>query len=442
MTLQGANPTILIVSVNPLSRTSNNGKTIASMFRGYPKDSVAQLYFHREVPTSDVCDNYFSITDEDLLRAVRRAKAPTGRRVLATSVPERVMPEAATSLLKRSKAVRLLRSVLWTLVSLEKPPLKEWLDDVNPDVVFFCGGDSNHLYKKVLRLARRYDAKIVYYITDDYVLPARTLNPFAALNRAWTRRVFKSMCHASALILTIGDEMSSVYGERFGFESQSVMNMVAVPDAAPPTSAPTDRVMVFSYVGGLHSNRGRVLARIAASLERLAIGGLRGELRVYSADQPERSVASLLENPPFSSYRGKLDADGVAQVLRDSDVLVHVESDDSKSKTVTRLSVSTKIPEYMAAGKPILAAGPSDVASIRYLLETRSAFVAPSLAPDAIDATVSRVISDPALREAYARNAWTVARSNHDESVVRTRLQAQIVALAGASERPAPGELA
>ena len=63
-------PRILIVSVNPLSDTSNNGKTYASFFRGYPSDRIAQLYFHREMPDSPVCSQYFRISDDDIAAAL------------------------------------------------------------------------------------------------------------------------------------------------------------------------------------------------------------------------------------------------------------------------------------------------------------------------------------------------------------------------------------
>ena len=50
-----------------------------------------------------------------------------------------------------------------------------------------------------------------------------------------------------------------------------------------------------------------------------------------------------------------------------ADSLLHVEAFDEKSKKSTRLSVSTKIFEYLYAGKIILGYGPSDVASMEYL---------------------------------------------------------------------------
>ena len=48
-------------------------------------------------------------------------------------------------------------------------------------------------------------------------------------------------------------------------------------------------------------------------------------------------------------------------------MLVHVESFDNKSRQLTKLSISTKIPEYLATGKPIIAIGPREVASLEYL---------------------------------------------------------------------------
>lgn len=440
MTSQDTYPAVLIVAVNPLSRTSNNGKTIASFFKGYPKRSLAQLYFHREVPTSDVCDNYYRISDEDLIRAMARGKLPAGRPMAAArtrdvDAVDRVIPESVANRLRDSWAARLLRSCLWRLVDLEHPAVLAWLDEVRPDVIFFCGGDANYLYKSVRGLARRYDAKIVYYITDDYVLPVRTLNVFQAINRAWTRRAFKAMCRDSSLILTIGDKMSRTYQARFGIQSQSVMNLVDMPDSEPVATAPAHDVLSFTYVGGLHSNRWRVLSELANSLARISRNGVQAQLRVYSGQRPDSAVLEALDRPPYSAYCGSLDREGVEVVLRESDVLVHVESGDRRSKRVTRLSISTKISEYMASGRPILAIGPHDVASIEYLSETDSAFVVTSLSPEVLDAQLQEIVRDGGRRDELARRAWAIARRSHDAAVVRPRLQARIIELVDTRRR-------
>jgi glycosyltransferase involved in cell wall biosynthesis len=325
------------------------------------------------------------------------------------------------------------------VVTFDHPKVQAWLDEFAPEVIFFCGGNANYLYSKVHRLADRHGAKVVYYITDDYVLPVKTLNPVRVIDRAWTRRCFRAMCERSALVLTIGEKMSRTYEERFGVTSQTIMNLTDVASDLPASLPPSAGPVTFSYVGSLHSNRWRVLVRLAAGIERLRDRGLDAELRIYSAEQPSPKVLALLEAASSTRHCGSLDPDGVRRVIQESDVLVHVEADDAKSKTVTRLSVSTKIPEYMAAGRPIFAVGPSDVASIEYLKETASAFVVDTASSSDLDDQLAQAIQDTAQRTARAEQAWLVARENHDRATLAPALQDAIAALVRTGQRQSGG---
>ena len=59
------NPRILVISHNVFSKSTAMGKTMSSMLSCVPPENLAQLYFHSEVPTTDVCKNYFRITDQN-----------------------------------------------------------------------------------------------------------------------------------------------------------------------------------------------------------------------------------------------------------------------------------------------------------------------------------------------------------------------------------------
>lgn len=46
---------ILIISANPITDSSNNGKTMKAMFSNFKRENLAQLYFSQgEVPNYDV----------------------------------------------------------------------------------------------------------------------------------------------------------------------------------------------------------------------------------------------------------------------------------------------------------------------------------------------------------------------------------------------------
>ena len=59
----------------------------------------------------------------------------------------------------------------------------------------------------------------------------------------------------------------------------------------------------------------------------------------------------------------------------EADILLHVESFNEKMKKYTRLSISTKIPEYLASKRLIIAIGPVDIASIEYLKDNKAALI-------------------------------------------------------------------
>ena len=52
-------PRVLVISNNSFSNTSNNGKTLASFFKDFSSENIAQLYFNKEVPDVEKFDNYF-----------------------------------------------------------------------------------------------------------------------------------------------------------------------------------------------------------------------------------------------------------------------------------------------------------------------------------------------------------------------------------------------
>ena len=53
--------------------------------------------------------------------------------------------------------------------------------------------------------------------------------------------------------------------------------------------------------------------------------------------------------------------------LARADILLHVESFEEKEKNYFRLSMSTKIPEYLSVGRPVLVVGPDDIGSVEYI---------------------------------------------------------------------------
>jgi hypothetical protein len=106
------------------------------------------------------------------------------------------------------------------------------------------------------------------------------------------------------------------------------------------------------------------------------------------------------------------------------DLLLVASSFEPSQGHMSRSSIQTKVTDYMAAGRPILACGPSDAASNRFLREHECALFAEDAAPGAIDAALRAAMSARADGPLLARRAWGVVRREHELVAVTDRLYA------------------
>ena len=106
-----------------------------------------------------------------------------------------------------------------------------------------------------------------------------------------------------------------------------------------------------------------------------------------------------------------------------SDILLHIESDNKYMRRLTSLSVSTKIPEYLVSGRPILGFGPAEVASMKLLTDNNVGFFISSEDSDSkITEKLSRLIRDFELRKKLGTNGYEYATLNFDNEKVVERL--------------------
>ena len=72
-------PRVLIISNNSFSSVYNNGKTLEALFSSFPKDNLAQLYFHEgSVPDFSFCERYWKISEIDLIKSITRGRQSIG----------------------------------------------------------------------------------------------------------------------------------------------------------------------------------------------------------------------------------------------------------------------------------------------------------------------------------------------------------------------------
>ena len=109
-----------------------------------------------------------------------------------------------------------------------------------------------------------------------------------------------------------------------------------------------------------------------------------------------------------------------------SNVLVHVEAFDKDSARSTRLSLSTKIPEYMMSNRCILAIGPATIASMQYLQKNEVALCINTI--ENLDLKIIKQrLFDNRFREGMAESARELAIKKHSISDIQQELYSDIM---------------
>jgi glycosyltransferase involved in cell wall biosynthesis len=410
---------ILVISNNVFSETNNNGKTISSFFKNFPSHNIAQLYFSEEVPVGMCFANFFRITDRDMLNSFTKKKFCPGEKVIASynNSDKKVNKafETLTEISKKTNTARIFREIVWKMGRWESRSLKKWLDQISPDLVFFCAGDSGFAFDITTYTVNRFNSKLAIYITDDYILKRKTINFMWWIRRVYILRKLKKILSYSDYFFTISNKMKIRYKEIFGKDSIVLMNLID-PMRDQFTVSLANPTLTFLYAGGFHHNRFKTLFLLSKAIKKYnANFGIKKKayLKIYSNQKPNSSILSDIVIPGSSEFGGSLKNRELKKVLNSCDIPVHVESFDKSSIEATRLSISTKIPEYLSLGKPVLAIGPKELASMEYL--ENAAFCITN--PNFLYTDLLRLISNQKIRTDLSNRSLNIFEKNHKNNI-------------------------
>ena len=431
---------VLIVSNNAFSSVYNNGKTYEALFSGFPKKTIAQLFFnHNEDPDFEFCNNYFKITDTDVLKNIFSLHRNHGGQLqsdktnsLLTYFDTKKPPivghgNTRLFLLLKSMAqpIAIFRDFLWKLNTWKTRKLFKWIEDFAPTSIFLIVGSSGYPQEVVRYLCKKYTLPLIIFFTDDYIINPIPVNLLDRIQRWRMQSVYWNTIKMATLCFGIGEKMCNEYSTYFKKNFYPIMNTIQLIPYS--SSQKRNSAIKISFFGGLQLNRWKMISDLGGMLREVyAKFNVKTELYVYSVSElsPE-IVASFNENDVI--YKGCAYGDELSKALSDADILLHVESDDTYYRRLTRLSVSTKIPEYLITGKLVLAYGPPEVASISLLFENKIGVVISS--DESRDITINKlkeILTSDAARIHIGKQGYDYAKEKFNREKVQKMFMEKI----------------
>lgn len=410
---------VLVISHNAFGKNNNMARTLETLFCGWPSDKIAQLYFSDEIPDSEVCTSFFRISDSEVVKSIWSRK-PAGTTVtMKDRRHEGGRSRVAglkTTLIKiaryRTPTIYCMRNFIWNAGKWKSSELDAWLESFQPEVVYYASGDYAFSYKIAYHIAVSRRIPLIMGCYDDFYLNVkRTVNPFYWLNRwilmNWARKSF----HYAASFTGICDAMTCAYEELFG--KQGVTIYMAT-DVKPVPVKKNKRII---YAGNLGYGRAEQLVIMGKTLRKMNLADY-PVIDVYSGEI-RSEITDMLTEENGIRFHGAVSSAEVQSLVAQSMLVIHTESDVPVFTQRVKYSLSTKIADCLASGTCILAYGPADVASMKYLSDNHAAYFASCEAE-----LKNRILEavDGVKHADYLKNALALADRNHRKAVNTQRL--------------------
>lgn len=419
-------PKVLVISNNPFSDINNNGKTLKSIFSSFSRESLSQFYIMPQ--ENEKCDPYFAssyyaVSEFDILQKILHpSRRCGGVQSFIKGDDSRVSGNRWYKKLKASpiRNFKPLRSLLWKFRLWNTKEFKQWYHTISPDIVFALVGAPDITYDISIQICKDLSIPLVIYFTDDYLIHPLRKGIFSSFRFKREKAVYERIVNFASMRYCIGKMMCEEYSLFFNCDFSPIMNLA---DIRPLSEYVTHDVPIISYFGSMSLNRWKMISRFSNLV------GEKGIINIYTGDQLSKCMTNALAKDNVRLC-GLVKGELFEEKKRESDILLHVESDEPEQRARTALSISTKIPDYLITGRLVIGFGPTEVASMRLISDNDIGIVlSASDDNNKLSIQLTTLLNDKNKWLEYGQKAYQYAIDNFDKRKTSLAIKNQLMQL-------------
>lgn len=415
-------PKVLLIGISPWNKHEGTD-TLQTIFKCWQKEKIAQIYTRSGNPCSDICDDFFRISENKLINSVLNRK-PVGERVLNNIsnynnldfLKENERYNKAHK--KKSWLMSFAREFVWKFGKWKTKNLSTFIDEINPDLLFIPIYPTIYMCRLQEYIIKKTNKPYVCYLADDnYTFKSCGKNPLELLYRLFLRRHVRWLSKHCAQMYTItqieGEETDRLFGTKSVVLSKSIdftnLNYVEKRLNNP---------LKIVYTGNMLIGRDKTIKNVSDAIREINSKDTKISFHIYSHTPPKEKILKHIISKDVV-YHGKIDKNEIKRIQDDADILLFVESLIKKDKYKARMSFSTKLVDYFASGKCIFAIGDSNIAPIIYLKNNDAAIIASSTKD--IKTQLVSLIDNPNLIKEYSKKSFQCGLNNHNKQDIDSR---------------------
>lgn len=410
-------PKVLVISHNCFSQSGSNGRTLANFFIGYPKDKLAQFYIYNEVPDSNVCSEYYRVTDKEVAQSIMGRLVGTIIESENQTRESQICPSEYKKP-KKTPLIYLIRECVWGIGRWKNQKLKAWIDAVSPELILFQAGDAAFLFMFAYKLAKEKRIPLVIYNSESYYFKEKNYLRNSLGAEFWYkilhwnfRRCARKAISFSSSSIYISDMLRQVYDKEFKRPSYTIMTST---ELAGEYSCCKKTKSKITYLGNLGVGRVDTLIELGKIVKSISS---KYKIDVYGSASEE--VKSLLGESEGINYRGFVSYEECVKIMKESAILVHVENFSKFYLEDSKYAFSTKIADSLASGTCLFLFAPREITCTQYFEANQSACVACD--SETAYEKMKELLQNEDLRNEYAERGLAIATQNH--SIEKNRMR-------------------
>ena len=406
---------ILVISRTPWNNSNSFGNTFSNLFEGMPDVELYNICCQSGSTDNNLVQTTLQMSEASVIRALKGGEIAIEQNVSTDVNAE--LKVANTGRKQRKTWMFVARDLLWKVGALKwKKRVKNFIESIRPDVLYLPVYPSWYMCDIAQYAIKCASVPVIAHISDDDYGYNVGMSKSGYLYQMISRKKLRNIISKVSYIEVFADNMKLEYEQLFNIPCHVIGKGMLPEEVEKPQVHESRDELHFVYTGGIGGERFGVLMALARSFSCQSIE--KCYLDIYSATPLTDTMKAEMDSVDSIVFHGAVNGSEVRKIQLDADYLVHVEGFSKESISATRMSFSTKIPDYLSTGNVMLAIGPADINSIQVLQSRGVAVVVDNL--DNLTQTIFRLLNGEIDTSAIQERAYTYIITERNKSVIQS----------------------
>lgn len=387
------------------------GITLTNMFKYWPKECIANAYSSIDIQQSDEirpCEMYYEFKDMNLKKQVKNSTYTISHKKNIITKLRALFFNFLTKLYLKSGLVDLIPDKRMT------PEFLDFINQFKPDVIFDPAASIREM-KFLKALYKETHIPIAIHVWDDF--PANPASNNRFFNRYWKykyNKEFRSLLRIVTYRYSICEKMSIEYKKRYSYDFYPIHNPVDVSlwDSIPNTTFDKSKVSIL-YLGKLVPATESAIFEMCSAVEFLNENGYNVIFNIYTHQSSQYNKEKVEKYKGCFLHPSNLPKEEIPKLMKNSSLLYLPLSFEEHNARYSRLSMLTKVSEYLVSSVPILLYAPKDSALYEYLAQNNAACLC-NYGKNNLIKSLQRLIEDSKYRDSISKSAHKLAVERHN----------------------------